>query len=124
MPLSDMRRLGVTRERSTRRRRTSHRLREIVGARTHLRELLGHAGFDVRICRTRTPRRRQRELARYALRMRERGFRVRIVVASSRIMDSEYFEAGLIDQDLDGLRNNPADGAHCITHRRMRGDVQ
>src|SRR6266849_4822526 len=82
----------MPRERTARRRRTSHRLREIIGTRTHLCELFGHAGFDMRIRRAGAARRRQRELARYALRMLERRFRIRIVVTSRRIMDAENLE--------------------------------
>src|SRR5260370_31966016 len=92
MPLSDMARVGVPRKRSARRRRASHRLREIIGTRPHLCELFGHAGFDMRIGGAGAARRRQRELARYALRMVERRFRVRIVVESRRVRDVEKFD--------------------------------
>src|SRR5882672_1245505 len=112
MPLYDMKRAGVARERTARRRRTGHRLREIIGAGTHLCEFLGDAGFDVRIGGTGTARRRQRELARYALRMLERRLRILIVLATCRIMDSKDFEGRLIDQDLDSLRNHSGDSAH------------
>src|SRR5258708_36209528 len=107
MPLSDMARVGVPRKRTARRRRASHRLREIVGTRPHLCELFGHAGFDMRIGGTGAARRGQRELARYALRMLQRRFRIRIVVTSGRIMDTENFEGRLIDQNFNSLRNHP-----------------
>src|ERR1700676_962141 len=112
----------MPRKRPSRRRRSSDRLREIVGTRPYSCELFGHSGFDMRIGRAGAARRRQRELARYALRMLERRFRIRIVVASRRIMDAENFEGRLIDENFDSLRNHTGDGADRITHRRMRGE--
>ena len=117
------RRVSMSRERTARRRRTGHRLREIIRART-LCEFLRHAGFDVRIGGAGAKRRCQRERARHALCVLERGFRIWVVSASRRIVDSKDFEGRLIDQDLDGLRNDPGDGAHRIAHRRMFGDGQ
>src|SRR5450631_1760439 len=110
MPLSDMpmrlyafiryARVGVACERAARCGRARHRLRKVVGSRTHLRELLAHAGFDMRILRAGAPRRGQCEFARYAPCMLERRLRIRIVQASRRIVNSKYLEGRLIHQDL------------------------
>src|ERR1700675_1851467 len=88
--------VGAARERAARRRRASHRLRQIIGARSHLGEFFSQAGFDMRIGRTGAARRRECEFARQALRMLERGLRIRIVSASRRIMHPKYFEGRLI----------------------------
>src|ERR1700676_4090111 len=93
MPLTDKSRAGVAtrvatrgvvirrvaRERAARRRRTRNGLREVIRSRTHLRELLGDDGFDMRIVRSGAARRRQREFARYALCVLECRLRIRIV---------------------------------------------
>ena len=54
---------GVTCERSTRSGGTHHRLGEIVGAGSDLRELFGDARLDMRIRRAGAARRCQRQFA-------------------------------------------------------------
>ena len=86
-----------------------------------MRQLLGHAGFHVRIGRARSARCRQRECARYALRMLECGLCIRIILAPRRIMNSKDVESRLIHQYLDSLGNDSSDCTYCIADRGMRG---
>src|ERR1700722_3863472 len=95
--------IGVAREWTARRGRAHHRLRKVVGPRTHLRELLAHAGLDMWIARTGAARRRQCELARYAPCMPDCRLRIRIVPASRRIVNSKNLEGRLVHQDFDTL---------------------
>lgn len=59
MPLSDMRPMTMPRKRTAGRRRTSHRLRQVLRSGPDVRDSLGDAGFDMGIGGSGAARRRQ-----------------------------------------------------------------
>src|ERR1700683_3648449 len=72
MPLIDS---AMTDERPAGCRRTCHRLRKVIRSCIAARQVFRPAGFDMRVRRAGAARSRERKLARYSLRMLERGRR-------------------------------------------------
>ena len=96
--------------------------REVVGSGAHLRPLLHHLGVDVRVLGARATRRIERQQARDAMRMLERGLGLGVVAAACGIVNSKHLERRLIDENFNGLRHDARDGAHRVADRRMRRD--
>lgn len=124
MPLSDMRRSVVARQRPARRGRTHHCLRKIVRSGPDRCELFRHMGLDMRIGSAGAARRRQSKLSRYTLRVLECGLRIGIVLASRRIMNPKDLERRLIHEDFDGLGNHARHCAHRVADFGVGGDGQ